>query len=271
MPKEYIFIQAPLENTTSFVHGTSLGPQAFHNAWEHLEKHEAKARLADFSKIKFRHFDALNFQGQKNEAALAAVTQIVSRALSEKSFPILLGGEQTLCVGVAKAHLNQGTKKISVLHFGAQLHARDTHEGSTLSHLCALRRAQEAGANIFCVGTRAGDVEEFSFTKSWSAELPTMGVIEKKLGGAKQPVHISINPNIFSPSEAPSSSYPEPGGQSFEQVSQYLEKIVKKLNVQSLGIYDLRPIPQNPQTELLLARLVQRIVGWHWHRYWKSV
>jgi agmatinase len=72
------------------------------------------------------------------------------------------------------------------------------------------------------------------------------------------PSYLSLDVDVFDPSQAPGVGTPEPGGLSWYQVLEIL-KLFVKANPVAMDIVEVRPMLTLPITEYLVARLIFKI------------
>ena len=74
-------------------------------------------------------------------------------------------------------------------------------------------------------------------------------------------VVVSIDLDVFDPSQAPGVGNPEPGGLLWSEVMQFLEIICSEKKVLSLDLVEGRPLPEDARTEYLAARLLFKVLN----------
>jgi agmatinase len=264
-------IQAPLENTTTFVHGTAAAPQAILRASEHIELYDT-ALERDISDLAIYTFPSPKLSGLSTKEALLVVEALVEKSLEAHKWPLLVGGEQTVSLAALKPLLKRD-RDLCLVQFDAHLDLKDSYHGSGLSHRSALRRASELGLQVLHLGSRSSSREEAEFALSAAdrfvqvpaSTLNRSGVAALSSVAAKirPTVYLSIDMSVLDPSICPGVSNPEPGGLSWETLLGSLNWCFENFSVVGADIVELAPIAADPRSEYLAARLAARIFDLH--------
>ena len=98
------------------------------------------------------------------EKLVNAVYNRTLALLSDKKFPVIIGGNHTVSIGAIKA-FSETFKNLSVLQLDAHSDLRQKYEGSEFNHACAMARAREF-APIVQVGIRSMSAEELPYAES---------------------------------------------------------------------------------------------------------
>ncbi len=261
-------IQAPLENTTSFQHGTRNGPQAIIRASEQVELHDIESGL-DFSGVGISTYPAPKLEGLDNESALQLIENDVRRALKNNHWPIVFGGEHTVSYAPIRV-LKEKYPNLCVLQIDAHADLRDSFEGSQLSHACVMKRVSDLGTKIVGVGIRNYSEEEALFIRSTGRyvafhghEIDARGLeIDKVCRELVRDVYITIDIDGFDPSECPGTGTPEPGGLRWYQVVNLLKAVFRDQNVVGVDINEVMPMNGDARTEFLAAKLAYKMIGY---------
>ncbi|MBS1982911.1 MAG: agmatinase [Bdellovibrionales bacterium] len=259
-------IQAPLENTTSFQHGTALGPAAFIEASTQVELYDIESGL-EFCDVGAVTFDSPNIKGLKSEKALEIIQADVKRALDMKLWPMTIGGEHTISVAPLR-EIKKLYPDVTVLQIDAHADLRETYEGSPFSHACAMKRLWDMGIPVVGVGIRnyckeeAAWVKEHKPTLFHAHEIHRQGLDPKKVSAALgKNVYITVDIDGFDPSEVPGTGTPEPGGIFWWQAIDMFRHIFKHHNVVGVDINEIMPIKSSSRTEFFAAKLAYQMIG----------
>ena len=71
----------------------------------------------------------------------------------------------------------------------------------------------------------------------------------------------SVDIDGFDPAYAPGTGTPEPGGLNWYQVTDLLAAVAENHTIVGLDVVEVRPLPGNPATEFLAAKLIYRVIG----------
>lgn len=259
-------IQAPLENTTSFQHGTALGPQAMIEASAQVELYDIESGM-EFCEVGITTFDAPNIKGLKSEKALEVIQADVKRALDMNLWPITIGGEHTITVAPMR-EIKRRWPDVTVLQIDAHADLRETYEGSPFSHACAMKRLWDMGVPVVGVGIRNYCKEEAAWIREHkpllfhSHEILKHGLDPKKVAaGLGKNVYITIDIDGFDPSEAPGTGTPEPGGILWHQAIELFKHVFANHNVVGMDINEVMPLEGEARTEFFASKLAYRMIG----------
>lgn len=268
----YAVLPLPYERTVSFGTGTANGPAAILNASHEVE---------DFDEILERPLDLQvqtlpipNLDACDDTAAMDIIQSTATPILKSGRFLLSLGGEHTVTaplVAAAKATTN----KLSVLMFDAHLDLRESYEGTPLSHACVTRRIHEMGVPTIHVGTRSCSAAEYNYVKAntlpvfWARNIPAHTANwarQTLLESLTDNVYISLDIDALDPSLAPGTGTPEPGGLSWNQMTEILQTVIARRTVVAADIVETAPQSGSQVSEFTAARLGARILACHHYR-----
>jgi agmatinase len=152
------------------------------------------------------------------------VKLVVEDILAEGKMPVVMGGEHTVTLGIAKG-LGSKVGKTAVVSFDAHLDLRCEFLGLDLSHTTFMQLISEKlePAKIIEVGTRSVCKEELVYAKKAGIDFLTSHQIikegseqiVKKLKEKLAPyenVYLTIDMDVLDPAFAPAVQNPEPEG-----------------------------------------------------------
>lgn len=255
----------PFEATTSFIPGTVLGPEAIVHELENMDGFELRLGRDPFENLQKKiirpHSPILKDPVEQQALAERAARNV----LEEGGFPISLGGEHTVSLGPIKALLAKGP--LGVISLDAHADLRSEYEGSRFSHACVMRRAVEAGCELFEVGNRAVSREENEFAAASGITLVEgrraafsrdwWGLVEQ----LPKRIYLSIDMDFFDPAEVPGVGTPEPGGPGYEACLDFLFHLFEAREVVAADIVELKPSENERASVRLAARLLGVLAG----------
>ncbi len=261
-------IPAPYDATTSWRPGTRFGPGAILGVSPYLEFFEEETGREPQKSLGFYTYPEPELP-VKPEEALRVLETLVEEALSEGRFPVLLGGEHTVTLAALRA-LKSRYPRFKILQIDAHPDLRETYQGTPLSHACVMRRALELGLEVIPVGLRTACREEFEFIRAsglkvfWAREIKRdfpgfLSALEGTLG--EDPIYVSLDLDGLDPSEAPGVGTPEPGGLSWYEVLDIL-RLAADRKVIGFDLVEVLPLPGDPRTEYLAARLIYKFLAY---------
>ncbi len=261
------FIPAPYDATTTWRPGTREGAARILAVSPHLEFFDEETLTEPYRTLGFYTFPAPELPVAP-EKALESLEGLVEEALAEGKFPVLLGGEHTVTLAALKA-LKRRLGPFQVLYLDAHLDLRDRYQGTPYSHACVFRRALEAGLSIVPVGIRALDREEWELVEQekipvfWAREIKRdfPAFLKRLKAVLRAPLYVSIDLDALDPAEAPGVGTPEPGGLNWYEVLAIL-RLVSEERVLGFDVVELLPLPGDPRTEFLAARLIYKFLAY---------
>ncbi len=256
------------EGTVSNRPGTASAPEAILKATSQLEFFEED--LA-WSPMKYLWPAVLDPIAPMNEEPAAAFFNRIHQRVSElspKALYIGLGGEHSLTPDQVRARMDGGT----IVIIDAHADLRQTYQGTVYSHACPAWRLHQSGYRLLLVGIRSLFEDEARLIKDnpsidiwsdrdlrhsehWSRLLYTLDSLEG-------PAWLSIDMDGFDPSLVPGVGTPQPGGLSWHQGLDILEKLIGNTSIDLRGADILELIPEPSQvSQTVAAKLLQKIIS----------
>lgn len=257
-------IPVEMEKSVSYGSGTAAGPRAILEASLQLEAFDGKT-VPGKAGI-FTH-EPLKCRAEKVEDDLAAIAAEVGKVISKKGLPAILGGEHTVTLGALKAFIDSG-RKIGVVQFDAHADLRDSYEDNRFSHACVMRRVHEMGLPFVQIGIRSLSEEEYLFRRTHNIEC--LDAEELNKGGVPaevlpwnfpEQVYISFDVDCFDASVMPATGTPEPGGLTWYQAMNLLQKVSTGRSICGFDVVELAPIQNMHGPDFTAAKLVYKLIG----------
>ena len=157
-----IIVPVPYDGTSTWIKGADKGPDAILEASVNLEFYDVEtsteAHLAGINTI------APVLEKESPLQLVYAVYDRILTLLSEKKFPVIIGGNHTVSIGAIRA-FSEYFDNLTVLQLDAHSDLRQVYEGSEFNHACAMARAREFSP-IVQVGIRSMSAEEMPFAEN---------------------------------------------------------------------------------------------------------
>lgn len=259
-----VIVPVPYDPSTTYKSGTREGPQAIIDASRQIEEiFETKKGTVFKNSATIFTFDEVELCQESPAKMMESLEQLMGRLISQKKFPLMLGGEHSLTLGPVKA-LAKKYKNLSVLQIDAHTDLRDEYEGNKYSHACVMRRIRELGVPAVQVGVRSFDKEINDYIKKEKIKtiFPAPALPIQKIINCLSPnVYLTVDLDGFDPSIMPSVGTPEPGGLLWHDVLRLIEAVSKKKKIVGADIVELCPIPGFIAPDYLAAKLVYKIVN----------
>ncbi len=258
-------IPVPYEATTCYGKGTAFGPQHIIEASRYMEDYEMEEGVETTDVFTF------SFKSFSNDPVkmVDEVKDLVRDGIRRGMFPIVLGGEHTITLGVVKAF----DACFDLVVFDAHMDAREVYDGLTLSHATVVKRCMELQNinQVWWIGTRAISEEEAHLIDTLNMQdhvLPSFSSnlipnFEKIVEDMNRNIFISIDLDVLCPSIMPAVGTPEPGGLKWNDLIYCLRMLFSKKHVLGCDVVELCPIPGFKSADYLAARLVQKLIAFH--------
>lgn len=264
---EIIIVPVPYDETSTWMRGADKGPDAILEASVNLEFYDIETSSEAHLKGIFTMDPVL--QKESPEMLTDDVYYRVLSLLSDRKFPVIIGGNHTVSIGSVKA-FSEFYDNLTVLQLDAHADLRQEYEGSVFNHACAMARAREM-AQIVQVGIRSMSAGELPFVSKdrifYSHEL----YYDKKLYGRALDkltgnVYISIDLDVLDPSIMPSTGTPEPGGPDYYELLHFLRDVIKNRNVVGFDVVELCPSQTNKSPDFVAAKIIYQLLSYRFSK-----
>lgn len=264
-------VPVPYELTTSYGKGTELGPQAILTASQQVELFDDelwnepyKVGIETLAPVKPGAVDA------STEKPFEELRTSVAHVLQKGQFPIVLGGEHALSLGPVKACIER-YPNLSILQIDAHADCRKSYEGNPYSHASVtyqMHKILPSGV-ITQVGIRNVSAEEVHWFKEekpginifWAREKDNWN-FAKVVETLTDDVYLTIDVDGLDSGIMPSTGTPEPGGMSWQQLTDLIRILCQKKNVVAADIVELSPIEGLHAPDFLVAKLLYKLIGY---------
>jgi agmatinase len=260
-----VIIPVPYEKTTTYIKGTSKGPEAIIDASKNMELYDEEI---DYVTAKIGIFTLNPIETEyPPEEMFKRIKEKCSEVLKDNKFPVVIGGEHSISFGFFLA-LKEKYHDISVLQLDAHADLRDVYNNSKYNHACVMRRIREFCDKTVQVGIRSLSFEESKFIKKnkckifWAKDIYKKINYEEILNALGENVFITIDVDVFDPSLIPSTGTPEPGGLGWYEVLGLLKEVAKNKNIVGFDVVELCPNPENKSPDFLVAKLIYKLIGY---------
>lgn len=260
-----IFIPVLYDLTSTYLPGSRRGPMAILEASTHMELFDEELEWEP-AQIGFHTLDPLEAVASGPQQMIREIEGWAENAVQANKFPVLLGGEHTITLGLART-MKKKYPHLSFLQLDAHADLRDEYEGTRFSHACVGRRLTELGP-LVQVGVRSLTQPEHLFiqegtVKTFFWHRLTKGPLwEEEVCQALSPqVYVTIDLDVLDPAIMPSVGTPEPGGLNWREVTGLLRQVAQNKTVVGFDVVELAPIPGLIAPDFLAAKLIYRFLG----------
>ena len=258
-----IIVPVPYDGTSTWMKGADKGPDAILEASVNLEFYDVETSTEV-------HLAGINTCAPvlEKESPLQLVNAVYKRILkllSEKKFPVIIGGNHTVSIGAIRA-FSEYFDNLTVLQLDAHSDLRQVYEGSEFNHACAMARAREFSP-IVQVGVRSMSAEELPFAEKdrifYSHELYyDKSLYKKAIEKLTENVYITIDLDVFDPSIMPSTGTPEPGGPAYFELLHFMRDVIKNRNVVGFDVVELCPSASNKSPDFIAAKIIYQLLSY---------
>ncbi|MDT8272989.1 MAG: agmatinase [Desulfomonilia bacterium] len=227
---------APFDSTVSFRPGSRFGPVAIREASHSLETF-SPYQMADLEDCSFMDKGDLELPFGDPNPALALIEEAAQKIVSAGKIPFLLGGEHLVTLGAIRA-VARACPDLQVIHVDAHADMRDDYLGQRLSHATVMRRVVDllGPGSVRQMGIRSCTRQEHQYVVEHCC-LPE----ELSLETGKRPCYLTCDLDILDPSVLPGTGTPEPGGWSFQELTDMLVSIIQRVHIVGIDMVELAP------------------------------
>ncbi len=263
-----VIIPVPYDGTTTYLSGTREGPRAVILASKELELFDEETLTEPFRHGIFT-LDELDVTVRSPRDMVERVFHVGKWVLELGKFPIMVGGEHLLTLGMIKA-IKEIEKNTSwgILHIDAHADLREEYQGTSFSNACVMRLALEY-APLVSVGIRSITREEYEFAKSKGIPLffchdlkGNPALWNTVLDCLPERVYVTIDLDAFDSGIMPSVGTPEPGGIGWYELTGFLRKVFQLKKVIGFDVMELRPIGGFVAPDFMTAKLIYKLLAY---------
>ena len=262
-----VVIPFGLEKTVSYGSCTKNGPKEIIKASHQVELYDEELNCEPYKKIGIKTLKP--FKINKNiKIALKKISDINSKILDKKLFPITFGGEHSITPGCI-APFAKKFKKICLLHFDAHADLRESYNGEKFSHASAIKRCLDhKNVSVISFGIRNISSSEIPFLKKNSKRINIFWAKDKAKWNLKKfkkliknkTVYLTFDVDGFDSSIMPATGTPEPGGLLWDETLDIIKIAAKNSNIVGADINELAPIKGFNSYNFLVAKLAYKIL-----------
>ena len=267
--EKVVVVPFGLEKTVSYGGGTRNGPKEIIKASHQVELYDEELNCEPYKKIGIKTLKP--FKINKNiKIALKKISDINSKILDKKLFPITFGGEHSITPGCI-APFAKKFKKICLLHFDAHADLRESYNGEKFSHASAIKRCLDyKNVSVISFGIRNISSSEIPFLKKnskrinifWAKDKAKWNLTKFKKLIKNKTVYLTFDVDGFDSSIMPATGTPEPGGLLWDETLDIIKIAAKNSNIVGADINELAPIKGFNSYNFLVAKLAYKILSY---------
>ena len=263
----FVVLPGGYEETTTYVKGTSGGPEAIIAASQQVELYDEE--LEDETWKEGVHTaPAFPFPKKNPEAAMAAMERETAKWLRKGKRVVMLGGEHSITLGGVQAALKR-YPDLSVMHVDAHADLRQKYHGSIHNHACIGARIAEL-CPLVQVGIRNLTRPEHRMIRDgkvktwfdWSTPRPRPWA--EVVSHLTDHVYFTVDLDGLDPAILPAVGTPEPGGLDWEDILGLMRVLFASREVVMMDVMELCPQPGAILSDFVAAKMIYKAMG-----YWK--
>ncbi|MDA0902309.1 MAG: agmatinase [Proteobacteria bacterium] len=265
-------IVVPFGLETDFSHssGTRTGPRAIIKASHQIELFDEDQWRETFREIGIATLKETQITTPIEES-LKQIQGTISEIVKLGKFPLTLGGEHSLTVGIIPP-LIEKYPDLAILHFDAHANLKDNYKDNQHFHTSVFRRIMDnnpVSALVSC-GIRGVSAEEVKYLEdnkdrihiNFSKDIDEWN-IDKMLKPLKgRPVYISFDLDGFDSSLMNATGTPEPGGIFWKDAIKIIKRACEISEIVGADVVELSPIAQFHSCNFLAAKLCYKILSY---------
>ena len=262
-----VLIPVPYDSTTSLRSGARYGPGAIIESSYGLEDYDWELDL-DVSSLGIHTSPAVEPHVGSPELMAGRVKDAVALYLSQGKITGVLGGDHSVTIGAVQAH-HEACPNLSVLYLDAHADLRDEYLGTRWGHASGARRIHEF-CPLVLVGLRSMCPEEREYLRQeaipafyWPPAAPDDGAyVQEVIDKLGPSVYVSVDLDVLDPSLMPAVGTPEPGGMSWQQVTNLLQKVGESRKIVGFDVSELAPNEGPAACSYTAAKLVYKLIAY---------
>jgi agmatinase len=196
----------------------------------------------------------------------------VGECLDRGKTVVTLAGEHTGVVGAIRAHARR-VKDLSVVQLDAHSDMRRTYLDDPWNHACTMARVLDFHRDVVQVGIRSESPEDAELVQEHRIPVfhgeriqrdaaRRVDWIDPIIEACSANVYVTLDCDVLDPSVMPATGTPEPGGLTWGQLNELLERLCRTRVVVGFDLSELAPVAGLSFPELTAAKLVYRVIGW---------
>ena len=258
-----------LEKTVSYGSGTKNGPKEIIKASHQVELFDEDLNCEPYKKIGIKTLKPFTIKKNMKEA-LKQIAKINDSLVTQKLFPLVLGGEHSITPGCIMPFVKK-YKNLCLLHFDAHADLKESYNGNKFSHASAIRRCLDnKNVSLISFGIRNISAGEISYLKKnkkrikvfWAKDKDKWNLnLFKKLIKNKK-VYLTFDVDGFDSSIMPATGTPEPGGLFWNETIKIIKIASKNSKIVGADINELAPIKGFDSYNFLTAKLAYKILAY---------
>jgi len=259
----------PYDATSANYAGARHGPAALIAASRHMELFDEELLVDIASSVGICTLEELEPDMRGPESMMTRCYDAARAVVQNGKFLMTIGGDGSVVFGPIRAVAEQ-YNHVTILHFDSHLDLRPEHMGTQFNHMTLMHLVHgELGLHVVNVGARSFSEEEYRYVEEKRVKpfyardvVGRYEFVDRLLEELHDEVYVSFDLSAFDPSVLPATGRPEPGGLDWYLATHILRRVGEKRRIVGADIHELMPIPGQPASEMLAAKLAYKIMGY---------
>lgn len=246
------------DRNSSFMKGPAKAPSVIRRTFDCDSRNmtsETGVQLGAIGAMRIKDFGDVEPADNTVAGMYKCISPVVKEILSQKLYPLMLGGDHSVTYPVVKAVTQCIKTPVTIVHFDAHPDFYPTFQNNPASHASPFARIMEHGSNrdepIICeklisIGIRTLNAEQAEYirkqgerreggevtiieARNYPANMSDLLETFERLIPLDSPVYISVDIDVLDPAYAPGVSHRESGGLSVRQVVDAIQCIPRKV------------------------------------------
>ena len=228
------------------------GPLFIREAIKNLPGYDPGLKKNVFEELSFCDLGDIEIVPGSWDLTNNAIMETVREIKGSKAFPVFLGGEHLITLGILNALVPD--EKITIIDFDAHRDLMKEWLGLKHSHITwAYHALQNKNFDMIQLGCRSWYREEEKPFEEFG--------IRETLENINNPVYLTIDLDVLDPAHAPEVGTPEASGMSVKELFTLLEQVCAN-KVIGMDIVECASDRVNTQTALIAAQVFKKVIGW---------
>jgi agmatinase len=263
----YGILPVPYEGAVSFGKGAAEAPDEVLKASQYLEFYDEVLKREPYS----AGISTLApTPVTRNHAEMHEIIYEHSKEIcAANKFPIILGGDHSISSASFRA-VKENYSRLSCIQIDAHADLRNAYEGSRYSHASVMARIREMTPDALQLGIRSMSKEEAEWIDADQLSVCTMHDMRQNsrywidmLKALPNPVYITFDVDAFNWDVIASTGTPEPGGISWDEAMDILQRIFASKRVVGFDAVELSASPYDRNSPFAVAKLIYKMIGFH--------
>jgi agmatinase len=269
----FVLVPVPFERTSSYGRGSAEGPAAILAASHQVELRDAALGIEPWAAVGGIATMSPLPIGESDDGrdVMDRLEGVVGDLLDSRRRVATLAAEHTGVVGAVLAHARRADD-LTVVQIDAHSDLRPEYLGDPWSHACAMARVLDFHRDIVQVGIRSESSEDAAAARAHGLKVFYGEQIQRDAGrgadwiapivdACAENVYVTLDLDALDPAIMPATGTPEPGGLTWRQVDDVVERLCRDRRVLGFDVSELAPVPGLAAPQYIAAKLVYRLIG----------